>query len=272
MADAVSLCNIALGQIGSRTQIVSLNPPAPANNLAAITAAQIYQTQVDAIFRAANWNCARVEGPLTLLKAVPGTPQNPSGILPTPPVPFLYEYLEPPDAVKIRFVIPQCSPATAVTTPLMSGTGVTNPPRAITRMPFVPAIDKDSNGNQVKVILTNAPNALCVYTGRINNVDLWDPHLQNAVIGALAAWFCPPIMGDDKKTAMKVQMAVGFLNAARMSDGNEGVSNQDVIPDWMSVRDTGSSWGGLEGGPYMNGWINAGVGYDMWSGPDGAFY
>ena len=83
----VDLCNIALGQIAARTQITGLNPPSPPNNLAAQAAASLYQLQADAVFRSAHWNSARKQGVLTLLKAGIGTPENPSGALPAPPIP-----------------------------------------------------------------------------------------------------------------------------------------------------------------------------------------
>jgi len=275
MTSPVDLCNLALDRISARSSITGINPPSPPNNLAAQVASRNYQTQVDAVFRAANWNSARKQAPLTLLKARFGTPENPSGALPQPPFPWLYEYAWPNDCLKFRFVIPTPNLPTTTQPPLTTGSGYGYFPRANTSMPFVPAIDTDANNNQVKVVLTNAARAQGVYTARIDDVDLWDAQLQNAVIGALAAWFCPPITGDDKKTAMQIQVAVGLLNAARMADGNEGISNVDIIPDWMNIRSTGSSFWGAEGGPFMSGYYNSGAiggGYDSWGAPNGLFY
>lgn len=269
--DAVGLCNQALDRISARTSIVSISPPGPPNNLAAQVAARNYQTQVDAIFRAAHWNSARVQKSMTLLKAAIGTPENPSGSLPVPPLPWLYEYAYETDCLQVRFVIPTPNLPTAGSAPIMTNVGITNQPLVNTAMPFVPAIDTDANNNQIKVLLTNACKAQVVYTARINNVDLWDASLQNAVIAALAAYFCMPVTGDKSLLMTSVQMAVGLLNAARMSDGNEGITQIDVVPDWMQARNTGSGWGWNNGlmGTYGAGCV---AGYGSWGAPDGVSY
>lgn len=261
----VDLCNIALGQIAARTQITGLNPPSPPNNIAAQAAASLYQLQADAVFRSAHWNSARKQATFTLLRAAVGTPENPAGALPAPPIPWRYEYAYPDDCLKVRFVIPQPQlPATS--TPLMTNVGVNYQPMVRTGLPFVPAIDTDANGNQIKVILTNACRAQGVYTARIANVDLWDSMLQNAVIGALGAWLCSPVSGSDERKKLAIAMASGLIQQARISDGNEGITSTDHIPDWMQVRNTGSNWGfNLEGGGYLGGW-------DSWTGADGVSY
>ncbi|WP_439392330.1 hypothetical protein ACRQ5Q_22300 [Bradyrhizobium sp. PMVTL-01] len=266
MADPVSLCNLALGQIVARTQITGLDPPSPSSNVAATTMASLYQLQVDAVFRAAHWNCARKQAGLTLLKAAVGTPENPSGALPAPPIPWRYEYGYPNDCLKVRFVIPKPSlPANQA--PLMTNVGVNFMPSVNSSMPFVPAVDVDEQGNQIRVILTNAPNVEAVYTARIANVDLWDPSLQNAVVGALGAWGCAPISGSLDRQKVQIAIAANLIKAARDSDGNEGITQMDIIPDWIQVRNTGSGLFGwnLPQGGYMASW-------DGWAGPDGVSY
>lgn len=269
--DAVGLVNQALDQISARSIVTGINPPSPPNNLAAQVASRTYQTQVDAIFRAAHWNSARRQAPLTLLKAAIGTPENPSGALPVPPIPFLYEYAFPNDCLQFRFIIPTPNLPVAGTPALMTNTGVTNQPLINTAMPFVVAIDTDSDGNQIKVVLSNACRAVGVYTGRIDNPDLWDVGLQNAVIGALAAWMSMPLVGDKTLLSARTQIAVGLINAARIQDGNEGVTSSDHVPDWLVIRNFGSGWG--------DGFINQGMygagcigGWSSWGGPDGNAY
>lgn len=277
MTSPVDLCNMALDQISARSGIVGINPPAPPNNLSAQVASRTYQTQVDATFRAAHWNSARRQTPLTLLSAAVGTPENPSGynsngqLLPVPPVPWRYSYAYPSDCLLVRFVIPRPNLPIAGQAPIMTNVGIANQPLVNTAMPFVPAIDLDQDGNEIKVVLTNACKAQVVYTGRIANCDLWDSQLQNAVIGVLAAWFVMPISGDKTLMQMRTQLAVGLINAARISDGNEGITSIDVIPDWMQVRNAGSGWGGFGvgngwgGAPTIGAWGSIGM-------PDGVSY
>lgn len=266
--DAVALCNIALGQISARSQITGLTPPSPPNNKAAEVMSQLYQLQADAVFRAAHWNSARRQVQLTLLKAAIGTPENPTGSGPQPPIPWRYEYAYPEDCLKVRFVLPMPNLPVAGDAPIMTNVGINYIPRVNTGMPFVPAVDLDANGNQIKVVLTNACRAQGVYTGRITNVDLWDPSLQNAVIGALASWGCGPITGSLERQKAAIVMASSLISTARDSDGNEGITQMDVIPDWMRIRDVGGFGGfggGVPGEAFMAGW-------DSWAGPDGVSY
>jgi uncharacterized protein YfaQ (DUF2300 family) len=116
------------------------------------------------------------------------------------------------------------------------------------------------------VILTNACRAQAVYTARVPNPDLWDPSLQNAVIGALAAWACAPITGNVERQKIGVSMASALIKAARDADGNEGITTMDYIPDWMQVRNAGGAFGwNTPGGGYMASW-------DSWGAPDGVSY
>ena len=273
MTSAVDLCNSALDQISARTRITGINPASPPNNTAAQVASRTYQQQVDAVFRAAHWNSARRQTVLTLLKAQIGTPENPSGALPTPPLGFLYEYAFPNDCLQFRFIIPTPNLPVAGSAPIMTNVGVTTQPLISTAMPFVVAIDTDADNNQIKVVLSNACRAQGVYTGRIDNPDLWDSGLQNAVIGALASWFALPITGDKSLMTMRVQLAVGLINAARIQDGNEGVTSMDHVPDFMLIRDTGSGCGGFGlngvGGTYNASCIG---GWSSWGSPDGNAY
>jgi hypothetical protein len=286
MTSQVDICNMALDQIAAQAVIQSLDPPSPPNAVAAQVAARTYQTQVDAVMRAAHWNVCRYQSgamvpvgsappptaPLTLLKAQWGTPQNPNGTLPSPPIPWLYEYALPSDCLKVRFVIPQGNTPPTAAAPLMTNLGVLSRPLVNTSLPFVPAQDRDSAGNLINVILTNAANAIAVYTIRLTNPDQWDPGLKNAIIATLAAWFVNPINRSKELLAERVQVAVAMITAARISDGNEGITSSDAYPDWIMVRNAGGfGWGlggdgwALPGGGFMAGW-------DALSLPDGLSY
>src|SRR5207253_7034074 len=122
------------------------------------------------------------------------------------------------------------------------GTGITQPPIISTALPFVPAIDVDATGNQINVILTNARQAQVIYTARINNPDLWDASLRNAVTAVLAAWFVNPLKRNPQLMQERVQVAMALITAARISDGNEGITSMDHTPDWFSVRGIGGGW------------------------------
>lgn len=255
--DAVTICNLALDQIAARTSIAGIDPPSPPNNLAAQVAARNYQLQAEAVFQAANWNSARKQRKLTLLKAARGTPENPDGeLMGVPPVPWSYEYAYPGDALQIRFVMPRGPEAELIgAQALMTAQGVREVGRVVTSMPFVPAIDEDPKGNEINVILTHAREAEAVYTGWVPNVDRWGTQLRSAVIGTLAAWFAMPLTGDKALMGLRIQIAVGLIQAARISDGNEGITSSDIPVDWMDVRNTGAWFNDRFGpGPFLAGW------------------
>src|SRR5258708_422218 len=141
MTSPVDLSNLALDQIGARVTITGINPASPPNNKAAEVASRTYQIHADAVFRAAHWNSARLQQPLTLLRAARGTPENPAGTtLRVPPIPWAYEYAYLPDCLAVRFVIPK-APQAVGSVPLMTNMGFVNRPLVNTGVPFVPAID-----------------------------------------------------------------------------------------------------------------------------------
>jgi len=254
----VDIVNTALDNIGARMSITSLNPPLPPPN-AAVCARQ-YQLRLDALFRAAHWNCARrqTSNGLTLLKAAIGTPENASGTLPVPPIPWQYEYAYPSDCLAVRFLVPN-PPTTGSTVPPILAGGVmqTNPWWPPIGYKFAVAIDTDAAGNQIKVILTDLEFAQVVYTARIDNPDLWDPHFQNAASATLGAWLVNPLARNAQVLKEQIEIAKSIIIGARISDGNEGVTSTDHDPDWMRVRGS-SAYGYLTGPTTWYGWDSMG--------------
>ena len=235
MTSPVDVANIALDNIGARFSITSLSPPLPPPNAAVV--ARQYQIRIDALMRAAHWNFARKQVTLNVLKAAQGTPENPSGTtLPIPPIPYLYEYNYPPDCLKARYLLPN-PPQAANSNPFPAGTGLTPPwPWANPGYKFAVANDTDALGNQIKVILADLEYAQLVYTCRVLDPDLWDPHFLNAACAALGAWLVNPLARNAQVLKEQVEIASGIIQQARISDGNEGITTTDHVPDWMAVR------------------------------------
>ena len=241
MTSPVDVANMSLDQIGARFSITSLSPPLPAPN--ATVVARHYGPKIDALHRAAHWNCTRAQTTLTVIRAALGTPENPNGTtLPIPPVPWLYEYAYPADCLKARYLIPN-PPQTAVNgLPVLGGGGfpppLWTPP---TGWKFAVATDLDPNAPndpnaRIKVILSDLEYASLVYTARIVNPDLWDPHFLAAACSTLAAWLVNPLARNAEVLKEQINIASGIILQARVSDGNEGVTTVDHMPDWMAVR------------------------------------
>ena len=244
----VQLCNLALLQVAARAKVTSISPSdgTPAGDICT----QLYQPTIDAFARSAHWNCLRFQSgsigstrppPLQLLKAAPGTPEaiaNPA--LAAPPQPWLYEYALPPDCLKARFLVPQLTPS-ASSPPLTSAGGLMLPRGGgAGAIPFTVAVDLDANGNEVQVLLTDLCKAQLVYTRRLTNIGLWDSQFTMGAKAALAVWLAPGLNGSVALATAAMGIAKAMLDAARISDGNEGPQVQDHVPDWIAVRAGGS--------------------------------
>lgn len=89
-----------------------------------------------------------------------------------------------------------------------------------------------------KVILSNQEFAILAY---IRNTvaaepDIWDSQLTEAVIHRLGARLVYALTGDKALANERTKHANDLIIAARNSDGNEGITINDVTPDWIRGR------------------------------------
>lgn len=266
-----ALCNVALSLIGARAQIESINPSD--GTAAGDACSLLYQMVVDGYSRAAHWGCLRFQTgptgstqppPLQMLKAAFGTPENQANpALPYPPQPWLYEYALPADCLKARFLVPLLiSPQ--ISPPLTTAGSMVLPRlQPAVAIPFTIAVDVDSSGNEQQVLLTNLRQAQLVYTRRLTNVGFWDPQFVEGAAAALAVWISPRLNGSVGLTQAAMGIAKAKLDAARISDGNEGPQVQDHVPDWIAIRDGGQGRrpAGLTIAPYDSFAFPGGVTY-----------
>ena len=259
MPSKVDIVNMGLFNAGTASTITSIDPSDGSTE--ADTASVLYQPQVDNLHRTAHWNFARRQEILTLLKAAQGTLENPNGTLAQPPQPWLYEYAVPEDCLKARFILPfVTNPGT--TPPLMTGIAPNFPAWGyVASIPFIVATDKDSSGNLVKVILTNQQQAQLVFTGRIEDPNMWDSQFVIASSALLGLFFVNPLARNSKLFTDLGGMLKGVVENARISDGNEGTPQFDHIPDWIRVRQLG---GGV--------WVGQSASYPCWYGWDSIAY
>ena len=263
MTSPVDIFNMALDQIKARASVTSINPSD--GSVAGNVGARIYQQRIDALSRSAHWNCTRMQQSLGLLRAAVGTPENVSGALPVPPTPWLYEYALPtnPQCLKARYIVPVLAGSSSSTVPLMTGGGMVLPAYmgGNTTIPFLVSSDLDASGNQIRVILTNMSQAQLVYTARISDPDLWDAAFTDAAVMTLAEWACLPVGGDKQLGAACAVRANQYILEALVSDGDEGTTQYNHVPDWIAVR-------GATGGRPVVGSSN----YDSMSFSDGSVF
>jgi hypothetical protein len=243
----VSICNKALGHVGTRSTIASL---AEKSN-EAIQCALYYESTRDSILRAEHWNFAGFQQPLTMLASLATSP--------IPPSPWQFEYAYPSDCLKCRYILPIMG-----SDPPPSSIALTSAPVQIVAAPnwigpvvkFVVSSDVDAKGNQIKVILTNQAQAILKYTKRITDPGMFDSDFVEVLVLAIGAKLINALTGDLPRAKAKMEEAKSAMLTAQSIDGNEGPKTQDVMPDWVRVRGYSSDYG------YPG---------QIWNGPDQLF-
>jgi|GEM_PF-1682194 len=164
----------------------------------------LYGNARDTMLREFDYDFAQASVSLTVVKSAPVGGYFPPNVWsPTtnPPVGFMWEYLYPDDALKIRMVKPQ------------PGFVINADPRFY---PFTEANDKYPNPPSIPtapgwVILTNVPNAIAVYTRRVTDPGSWDQAFTESLAARLAALAGPSLVGLDTS-----KMTVPESQSARM--------------------------------------------------------
>lgn len=144
----------------------------------------VYGQTRDEMLEAFDYDFAERAVTLTLQKSAP-----PAGYFPpnlwnpatNPPPGFLYQYAYPPDAIKIR---------TIKFTPLFAVNYDPQPNN------FTEANDDNFVPPQ-RVLLTNVPNAICTYTGRVTDPATWSVNFSDALASKLAVLLGPVLVGLD---------------------------------------------------------------------------
>ena len=106
-----------------------------------------------------------------------------------------------------------------------------------------------------KVILCNQEFATIVYIMDVVDPNIFDDLFQNALFNILGASLAVALTGDKKLADTAIRMANETIHLARTADGNEGLTINDVTPDWIRIR--GTDFPSAYSGPYL--------GYD-WGG------
>jgi hypothetical protein len=245
MTSAVDIANRALSSIGTRSQIADLGE----DSNEARQCKLLLEPLRDELLRMAPWNCAFNFQNLSLICSAPGTPENPNAGGSTwekgiPPPPWSYEYAYPSDCLRPVYVVPQFT--TGFTSGVPITTAVTGGAPAFWNGPpvrFKVGIDQigpegkpSTGGTDQRIILTNQEQAILAYVKRVTDPNVWDDQFQQALVAALAARLVISLTGDKGLAQLKVSEANQYIMMARVSDGNEGLTVNDVTPDWIRTR------------------------------------
>ena len=107
-----------------------------------------------------------------------------------------------------------------------------------------------------RVILTSQEFATLVYCQDVVDPNIMDDLFQDAYAKLVGATITIPLTGDKKLANFAVQEANQTITLARQADGNEGLTINDVTPDWLRIRGIdfvspysgpfqGFDWGGM---------------------------
>lgn len=85
-------------------------------------------------------------------------------------------------------------------------------------------------------IMTDAEDALLVYTKKQETTSKWDPALTMAIVYALASHIALPLQGKPERARYLVEMANIKAMEARVASANTDESQLETIPPWISAR------------------------------------
>jgi hypothetical protein len=100
-----------------------------------------------------------------------------------------------------------------------------------------------------RVILTNQEFATLNYVAQVTDPNVMDTLFQTAWIKLVGAALQMALRGDKGISNMLIEEVNKAIQSARAIDGNEGLTINDVTPDWIRAR--GVSWSdGYMSGPF----------------------
>ena len=247
----ITIWNEALSAMGARARVSSPTENSPQARECALR----YSSVRDTLLRSAPWDFAERTISAGLLKAAPGTEENTESAGPWstnwPPPPWLYMYLYPADCVRMLRVKLQPYARQTTNVPIFSYSPAENTPMQELAIPFKRSTDF-ADGKQRTVVLTNAQDALFVYTARVTNPALFDVLFTEALVNSLASELCIPLAGAPGLANGLAQKANNTIMTARLADANEGLTVIEHVPDFLRVRGVSSmnASGGLYAEPY----------------------
>ena len=92
-----------------------------------------------------------------------------------------------------------------------------------------------AQGDQ-RVILTNQEFAILNYVKDIVDINVYDDKFYAALVHALGGELVMALTGDKVLANAAIALANRSIEEARKMDGNEGLTINDVTPDWIRIR------------------------------------
>lgn len=103
-----------------------------------------------------------------------------------------------------------------------------------------------------RVILTNQEFATLAYVAQVTDPNVFDPAFRDALYASGGAMLTMALQGSKDLANDLLAKANDIIRAARADDGNEGLTVNDVTPDWLRIRGVAYVDGmGVNSGPYQ---------------------
>lgn len=102
-----------------------------------------------------------------------------------------------------------------------------------------------SYGAENRALMTNQTSPVLVYTFRQQQLGMWSPQLQMAIMSGLAASICTSLTGKTSRAKLLIEQANSIIISARETAANTNSEPVlESIPDWIAAR--GFSDGGTQ--------------------------
>jgi hypothetical protein len=95
-----------------------------------------------------------------------------------------------------------------------------------------------------RVLICNQESAILCYNTRITDPNVMDEFFQDAWVAVLAARLVFQLSGDKALANQAISETNRLIAEARIADGNENLTVNDITPDWLRTRGNygGPNW------------------------------
>lgn len=221
MASEVDIANLALGHLGDRATVASIDPPE--GSAQAEHCQRFYPIARDTLLEMHDWNFATRRMQLAQVES--------------PASSWKYAYTLPGDCLMVRAILPRDAQDDYVTNFYDSNfrSYPVNAFAVTTTAEYI--VETLDNGT--KIILTNQEEAVVRYIARVADTTRFSALFTMALSWHLASLLAGPVIkGDVGRGESKrcMQMVQGFLSSAKTSDSNQRNEQPTHAVAWMSGR------------------------------------
>lgn len=225
MTSEVAICNMALGHLGDRATVSSIDPPEGSPQ--AGHCAMFYGPTRDALLEMHTWG-------FTKRRIALGQVSNPSST-------WQYAYAKPDLATSILAILdPQASDDfSSSALSLVDSIDMPMPIASVYGIYTPQAFDTESASDGSEIILTNQALAVCRYTVKVTDAGKFSSLFVKALSWFLAAELAGPVLKGETGAAAAIKcekQGAMWLSQARTNEAvNRSVKPQHQVP-WLAAR------------------------------------